>query len=81
MAIPDAYRRNFETLLRAAEDGNLALLECTDTATGEPRYVLCAVARDEDTTFVMTPFGHLADDNPFDLYRPPDPSTLAPIAA
>src|SRR3546814_7460081 len=35
MAIPDAYRRNFATLRRAAENGDLALMECTDAATSE----------------------------------------------
>lgn len=45
MAIPDYLRGNFNTLLRAAADGNLALMECRDAATGEPRYVLCAVGR------------------------------------
>lgn len=74
MAIPDAHRANFDTLLRAAVDGNLALLECADTVTAEPRYVLCAVGFD-DGAYRMTPFGHLADGNPFDLYRPPaDPA-------
>jgi hypothetical protein len=46
MAIPAAHRANFDTLLRAAADGNLALLECADAATGEPRYVLCAIGFD-----------------------------------
>lgn len=71
MAIPDAHRTNFETLLRATSDGNLALVECTDTITGAPRFVLCAVAFD-GSTYTMTPFGHLADGNPFDLYCPPE---------
>ena len=44
--IPDHARANFETLLRAAESGDLALMECTDAATGEPRYVICAVDHD-----------------------------------
>jgi hypothetical protein len=64
---------------RAAADGNLALMECNDAVTGEPRYVICAVGRD-GTDFVFAPFGHLADGNPFDAYLPPsdpltDPST------
>ena len=46
MSIPDDARANFNTLLRAAASGDLALVECADTATGEPRYVLCAVGRD-----------------------------------
>ena len=71
MAIPDFARANFETLLRAAADGNLALLECTDAATGEPRYVITAVAPDGDE-YQLTPFGHLATGNPFEDYVPPE---------
>lgn len=73
MSIPHHARANFNTLLRAAEDGSLALMECTDTVTGEPRYVICAVGRD-DGDYVFTPFGHLADGNPYDAYCPPEPS-------
>lgn len=70
MAIRDFHRTNFDTLLRAACAGDLALLECTDAVTGDPRYVLCAVGRDADG-YAMTPFGHLADGNPFEAYVPP----------
>jgi hypothetical protein len=70
MAIPDGHRANFGTLLRAAADGCLALMECTDTQTGAPRYVLTAMARDGDDV-VMTPFGHLCDGNPYEVYAPP----------
>ena len=78
MSIPAHARANFQTLLRAAADSNLALMECMDAVTGEPRYVICAVGRD-GTDFVFTPFGHLADGNPFDAHLPrseplPDPS-------
>ncbi|MEZ0242205.1 MAG: DUF6117 family protein [Sphingomonas sp.] len=72
MAIPEPFRANFATLLRAAAAGDLALLECSDAATGEPRYVLCAVGFD-DGHYLMTPFGHLADGDPYALYRPPEP--------
>ncbi|CAK11536.1 hypothetical protein HFO94_30800 [Rhizobium leguminosarum] len=72
MAIPDHASTNFDTLLRAAADGNLALMECLDAVTREPRYVLCAVGR-TDGEYVFTPFGHLADGNPYDAYLPPDP--------
>jgi len=70
MAIPDPYRRNFETLLRAADDKALALMECRDTATGVTRYVICAVGFDGDA-YLMTPFGHLCDGNPYEVYVPP----------
>lgn len=74
MSIPDHARANFQTLLRAASSGDLALLECIEVATGEPRDVICAVSRDNGD-FLFTPFGHLADENPFDIYRPPEAST------
>ena len=70
MSIPDHIRTNFDTLLRAAANGHLALMECTDAITGEPRYVICAVGR-EGTDYLFTPFGHLADGNPYDAYLPP----------
>lgn len=69
MAIPYHARTNFNTLLRAATEGNLALMECTDAATGEPRYVT-AVGRHR-RGIIMTPFGHFADGNPYDAYLPP----------
>jgi len=46
------------------------LVECVDAATGEPRYVICAVDRD-DGDYVLTPFGHLAPGNPYEAYVPP----------
>jgi hypothetical protein len=67
MSIPDHARVNFQTLLRAAEDRNLALMECADAVTGEARYVICAVGRD-GSDYVFTPFGHLADGH---TYLPP----------
>jgi hypothetical protein len=76
MSIPDYARANFNTLLRAAAAGDLALVECTDAVTGDPRYVLCTVGRDDDD-YVMTPFGHLAPGNPFEAYLPPDTSSDA----
>lgn len=73
MAIPEPYRRNFATLRRAAENGDLALMECSDAVTGAPRYVICAVSQEngENGDLVMTPFGHLHDGNPYEAYLPP----------
>jgi hypothetical protein len=80
MSIPDHARANFQTLLRAAADGNLALMECIDAVTGESRYVICAVGRD-GRHFLFTPFGHLADGNPFDAYLPPSGPPPDPSAS
>src|SRR3546814_3637172 len=38
--------------------------------TGETRYVICAVDRD-DGDYALTPFGHLAPGNPYEAYVPP----------
>ncbi len=71
MAIPDYARENFETLLKAAGNGDLALMECVDAVSGATRYVIVAVGRENDD-YVFTPFGHLAEGNPFEAYRPPE---------
>ncbi|MDE1918837.1 MAG: hypothetical protein KGH96_22535 [Sphingomonadales bacterium] len=70
MAIPDGHRANFNTLLHAAKQGDLALMECTDAQTGEPRYVICAVGR-ECGDYLFVPFGHLHDGDPYEAYLPP----------
>jgi hypothetical protein len=63
MSIPEYARANFNTLLRAAASGDLALVECADAVTSGPRYVLCAVAED-GADYAIMPFGHLAPGNP-----------------
>jgi hypothetical protein len=69
--IPDHIRANFQTLVRAAENGDLALMECADAESGAPRYVICAVGRNGGE-YLFTPFGHLAAGNPYEAYRPPE---------
>jgi hypothetical protein len=70
MALSTGHTANFKTLLRAAKDGNLALMECKDATTGEDRAVICAVTV-VDGEYLMTPFGHLTEGNPYDAYVPP----------
>ena len=73
MAIPDHMVDRFNTLKQACVDGKLALLECQDAKSGEPRYVLCAVNQHHDE-FLFAPFAHMTpDDNPYDAYIPPTP--------
>ena len=64
-------RANFQTLMHAAENDDLALMECADAETGAPRYVICAVGRNGGE-YLFTPFGHLAEGNPYEAYRPPE---------
>ncbi|MFC5357998.1 DUF6117 family protein [Azospirillum himalayense] len=70
MPIPDFVKANFATLLRTAAAGDLASVQGTDTRTGETRFILCAVAQCVGEV-LLTPFGHLADGNPYELYDPP----------
>ncbi len=70
MAIPDGHRQNYETILEAAENASLALVECSSKLTGEPVFVLCAVGRDGDE-FVITPFARMFDGNPYEELNPP----------
>ena len=74
MAIPDYARRNFQTLLRAAKAGHLALMECKDSRTGEIRYIIYAFER-QDEDYRFTPFGDLADDHSFEMYVPINSTT------
>ena len=73
MSIPDHPCANFQTLLRAAAGGHLALMECSDAVTHAPRYVICAVGRDKGD-YVLTPFGQLSEGNHFETYVPLDTS-------
>lgn len=65
-----AHAANLETLVRAARNGDLALLECVDRFTGELVAVVCAVGFDgTDCTF--TPFAALENGNPFERWMSP----------
>lgn len=62
MAIPDRQRQAFETLRRAFKNGDVALLECEDTATSHPIYVVCAVnavQKDDKAEFQYVPFAFM----------------------
>ena len=66
------YKTNFNTLLRAAKNGDLLLVEGKIKATGEVVAMLCALHRDGEE-FVFVPFGHLCPGDPYETYLPPDP--------
>ena len=67
MAIPQNFQLGFELLLRAAREERLVLAECIDSATGEPRYVIC-VACTGDLAGLRIPLGHLHEGNANDVY-------------
>jgi len=69
------YKTNFNTLLRAAERGDLALVSAVRADTNEPRALVCAMQRNEDGTITPVPFAEMIIGNPFELYHDPTMST------
>ena len=71
MALGKGDKRNFETILNAASNGDLALLECADAKSGEQRSVICAINRD-GMDFKFVPLAVLFTGNPYDELIPPE---------
>ena len=71
MTIQKGYKANFMTMKAAFANGDVCLLECTDTATGKPVIVVCAAQShaNGDTTFV--PLAKMFDGNPYNELEPP----------
>ena len=70
MAIAKGDKKNFDTILNAAKNGDLALLECRDAGSGEARSVICAVNRNGGG-FEFVPLAKLFAGNPYDEVTPP----------
>lgn len=77
MALNKTHQQNFDTLARAFALGHVALMECTDAATGKPVAVLCAVERHGDEV-EMKPFAKMFEGNPYEQVFPPElPESVA----
>jgi hypothetical protein len=70
MTISKGHKANFETLKKAADNGDLALMECVDAKTGKPVIAVCAVNRVGDE-FEFVPMAKMFDGNPYDELVPP----------
>jgi hypothetical protein len=74
-----ADRENFDTLMRAFQNGDVALVDSTRKADGEQVALICTVHFDGDD-YQLTPFAEMVAGNPFELYEPPMPAdTAAPV--
>lgn len=78
MTIPAGHATNFDTMLRAAANGHLALLECKDARTGEPVYTVVMVSRRGDE-FEFVPVARMFEGNPYDHVIPPSPDEVEVI--
>lgn len=71
MAIPGIYNQLWTILTKACDEGDLALVQCRDAHTGEPRYVVCAIDVKGDGNADIYPLGHLVP-NGCEVYVDPD---------
>lgn len=69
--LSEADKRNFETIVRAIKNDDVALMECTLNATGEAVPVICACFIDEEENVNMVPFAQLFSGNPYEILEPP----------
>jgi hypothetical protein len=69
------YKSNFQTLLRAAANGDLALLSAVRKADGKPVALVCAMNVDVDETgepqYMPAPIAEMISGNPWELYYDP----------
>lgn len=73
MAIAEGYKRNFEQLLRAFANGDVALLEVTEKSTKAPAIVVVAVGFD-GSEYHLVPMARMFDGNPYQELDPPEPA-------
>lgn len=69
MAILEGYKSNFETLISAAKNDRLCLMECVDKC-GNTVIAVCAVNEIEDE-FEFVPLAKMFDGNPYEELQPP----------
>lgn len=67
----DGYTNNFETLLRAVQNGDVALAECKVKETGESAAVLVAHFVDDEGMHNLVPLARMFDGDPYEILDPP----------
>lgn len=71
-AIPPETCTNFQTMLQAAGEGDLALVSGKDEKTGEAVDIVCAVSWDGEY-YHFTPFACMVRENPFERFTIEEP--------
>lgn len=64
-------RANFDTLLRAARQGDVALVSAIRKADKRNVALVCAMQRNEDGTITPVPFAVMVEGDPFKLFADP----------
>ena len=70
MALRQGDKRNFETLLEAATNGDLALVSTIRKADGAKVALLCAMGRD-GSDYYPAPLAVMIEGNPYELFENP----------
>ena len=71
MEIPEGAKSNFNTMLEAAKNGDLALMDCFDKATGRSVSAICAVTR-SNKEIQFTPFAIMPYEDLYERLSPAD---------
>lgn len=64
-------RANFNTLLAAAVQGDLALVSAIRRSDGKNVALVCAMSTNEDKTISPVPFAVMIEGNPYEMYEDP----------
>lgn len=67
----EGHKFNLRTLILAAKNDDLCLLECIDRATGKTVIAVCAVSDEPDGEHYI-PLAKMFDNSPYDELDPPD---------
>jgi hypothetical protein len=70
-ALAAGHVANFNTMLQAAKNSDLALVQCMDAKTGKPVAAVCMVNRDAEGNVEFMPVAKLFDTNPYKELLPP----------
>lgn len=70
MALRKGDKANYETLLRAAKSGDLALISAIRKADGAKVALVCAVNRD-DEDYQFVPLAVMVEGNPYEAFEDP----------
>lgn len=75
MSLRKSDRKNFDTLIEAMKNGNVALVESRCAKTGEYRALVCAMGWDGEN-HIVSPFAQMVTGNPYEDYLDPTANKL-----
>lgn len=69
--IPKASLKNYETLILATSNGDVALVSAIRKGDQKRVTLLCAIQSNSDDTFTPVPFAEMIEGDPYKLYEDP----------